>query len=371
MESDDHKKEEADFRKAVELAPNFAPGYELYAIALSDDFDRTHDGLAMLERANLIDPLSAEYLVQKALHLLADTHSQALADELYSRAQALDPDFSRVNQSLAMVKWRKGETAEAIKLIERGLRAETKANFIHDAACAMYLDIGDRQAAQNVAAGLPEESAAANIMLSAYDHNFQKAVAREVNWDTVSEVAELSYWISLDAAARQSGTITKTLERLQKEFPLDKVTNGTAPDGEYDAALTIIADLLRAQGDQTALSRVLPPLKALLDKNESRSGWAHSYLKLLSGDPDGALSLLAIDARRQHLTTWWILDRDPFWADLRNDARFRDVLEFVRGQAGQQREILERMRQHGEVPVRSRDNHARVAAGTARSNEGA
>jgi hypothetical protein len=313
----------------------------------------------MLDRAILIDPLSAEYLVQKALYVLADTHSQALADKLYAQAQALDPDFSRVNQSLAMVKWRKGETAEGIKLIERGLRAETKAHFIHDAACAMYLDIGDRQAAQSVAAGLPAESSATNILLAAYDRNFQKAVAREVNWDEIIDVAELSYWISLDAAAREGGTIAKTLARLQKEFPLDKVTNGTAPDGEYDAALTIIADLLRAQGDQAALSRVLPPLKALLDKNESRSGWAHSYLKLLSGDPDGALALLAIDSRRQHFTTWWIRDRDPFWADLRNDPRFRDILEFESAQAAQQREILERMRQRGEVPIRSADLTAR------------
>jgi hypothetical protein len=62
---------------------------------------------------------------------------------------------------------------------------------------------------------------------------------------------------------------------------------------------------------------VLPALKSLLDKNESRSGWGHSYLKLLSGDPDGALALLAIDVRHQHATIWWILERDPQWAELR------------------------------------------------------
>jgi TolB-like protein/DNA-binding winged helix-turn-helix (wHTH) protein len=359
MEGDDHKKEEADFHKAVELAPNFAPGYEMYAIGTDDDFGRTQDAKAMMDRAILIDPMAAEYPVQKALYVLEETHSQALADKLYAQAQALDPDFSRVNQSLAMIKWRKGETAEGIKLIERALRAETKAYYVHDAAVALYLDVGDRQAAQNVAARLPTDTPAINILLSAYDLNFQKAVSREVDWETTSNVAELCYWISLDAAARQGGTIAKTLARLQKEYPAEKVTNGTAPDGAYDAALTVTADLLRAQGDQAALSRVLPPLKALLDKNESRSGWAHSYLKLVSGDPDGALALLAIDSRRQHLPTWWLLDRDPFWADLRNDPRFRDILEFESAQAAQQREILERMRQRGEVPIRSADLTAR------------
>jgi hypothetical protein len=173
------------------------------------------------------------------------------------------------------------------------------------------------------------------------------------------EVSEIAYWISLDAATRQSGAIAKVISRLRKEFPLDNVKDGTAPNGEYDAALTIIGDLLRAQGDRAGVIQVLPALKALLDKNESRSGWGHSYLRLLSGDPDGALALLAIDMRHQHSIEWWILERDPLWADLRNDTRFRDIVGFAREQAAQQRKILERMRQQGEVPRRGANNSAR------------
>jgi transcriptional activator of cad operon len=367
LQNDDRKAEEADFRKGIELAPNYAPGYELYSAALHDDLGRPQEGMAMIERAILIDPLAAEYVVQKVNYVLSDKHEDALAERLYLRALELEPNFAMANLSLADIKWRRGETAEGIKLIERALREQKKGNIIRDLACAMYLDMGDRQAAQSVADELPANSAA-NIMLAAYDHNFQKAVAHEVDWDTTSAVAELSYWISLDAAARQSGTIAKTLARLQKEFPLRNVTNGTAPSGEYDAALTITGDLLRAQGNQAALNQLLPPLKGLLDKNESRSGWAHSYWKIISGDPDGALALLAIDIRRQHLTNWWILDRDPFWADLRNDARFRDILEFAREQAAQQREILERMRQQGEVPRRAASNGTRETSRFARSD---
>jgi hypothetical protein len=288
LESDDHKKEKADLRKGVELAPNFAPGYELYAIASNDDFDSLHDALAMIERA---------------------------------------------------------------------LRVEKRRNFIHVAACAMYLDIGDRQAAQSVAEGLPADSEA-NIMLAAYDRDFQKAAARD-DPDLSFEESEFAYWVSLDAAARQSGAIGKVVSRLRKEFPLGNVKNGTAPNQEYDAALTVIGDLLRAQGDRAGAMQVLPALKSLLDKNESRSGWGHSYLKLLSGDPDGALALLAIDVRHQHATIWWILERDPQWADLRNDARFREIVRFEREQAARQREILERMRQQGEVPRRAANDSAR------------
>jgi transcriptional activator of cad operon len=365
LESDDHKVEEADLRKGVDLAPNFAPGYELYAIASNDNFDNLHNALAMIERAILLDPLAAEYVVQKGIYVLTDTHSQALADKLYAQAQALDPDFSRVNRLLAMIEWRKGETAHGIKLIERALHAEKKENFIHVAACAMYLDIGDRQAARSVAAGLPANSEA-NIILAAYDSDFQKAAARD-DPEMSFEVSEFAYWISLDAAARRSGAIAKVISRLRKEFPLGNVKDGTAPNSEYDAALTVTGALLHAQGDRAGVVQVLPALKDLLDKNESRTGWGHSYLRLLSGDPDGALALLAIDIRRQHSLEWWILERDPLWADLRSDARFRDIVGFAREQAAQQREILERMRQQGEVPRRGATNIAGEASGSERT----
>jgi hypothetical protein len=73
------------------------------------------------------------------------------------------------------------------------------------------------------------------------------------------------------------------------------------------------------QVDRAGVIQVLPALKALLDKNESRRGWGHCYLRLLSGDPDGALALLAIDMRHQYSLEWWMRERDPQWANLRTD----------------------------------------------------
>lgn len=81
--------------------------------------------------------------------------------------------------------------------------------------------------------------------------------------------SQRAYWISLDAAARQNGTIAKTLSRLRKEFPLSTVKNGTAPDGDYDVALMIIGDLLRAQGDQAGLKQVLPPRQGVPESTVS------------------------------------------------------------------------------------------------------
>jgi transcriptional activator of cad operon len=359
LEGEDHVKEMADFRKAVELAPNFAPGFEQYAIGLDDNFEQYQDALAVIERSILIDPLAAEYLVQKALYVLETAHSQAPATELYTRAQSLDPDFSRANQSLAMIKWRNGETAEAIKLWERALRADQEAYHMRRGGCALYLDIGDRQAAQSITVGVPADAAAiTNTMLAAYDRDFLQAAESTFDRAANLDPAAQSYWISVDAVARKSG-IAKSLARLRQLFPLEKVINGKAPNSDYDRALIVIGDLLRAQGDQAALKQLLPVLESLLDRSESRSGWAHSDLKLLSGDKDGALALLKIDLRRQHSAAWWILERDPLWADLKNDPRFQEIVQYSRDQAARQREILEIMRQRGEVPRRGSSNGAR------------
>ena len=364
----DHKLAEADFRKGIELAPNYAPGYELYAESLYQGLDEGMDmmvrALDMMDRAIPIDPLTAHYIGRKAAYLYFNMHQSAAGEKLFLQAAAMDPDLAGVNMSLAYIEWRKGEIAEGVKLIERALRSEPKLTEGRDLACAMYLDLGDRQAAKSVAVGAPADSQS-TVLLAAYDRDFQKAAAHYGDWMNFDE-PQVAYWISVDAAARQSGTVAKTIARLRAEFPLSAVKNGTAPRGEFDAALTIVGDLLRAQGDQASLAQVLPPLKALLDKNERRSGWAHGYFNVLAGDPDGALALLAINIHRQHLGIWWILERDPIWADLRNDIRFRDALAIEHKRVAEQRAILERMRQSGEVSRRNGDNHMRVAFDTAR-----
>jgi transcriptional activator of cad operon len=364
----DAKAAEADFRKGIELAPNFAPGFQLYAISLIHYLGRPQEAIATIERAILIDPLAAQYVFMKGDFVFAKRHQETLAEELYAKAVTLDPDFALANLALADLKWKKGEIAEAIRLTEAALRSEPKGIEVRDQACAMYLDIGDKQAAQSVAVGLPTDSAS-NIMLALYGLNFQRAAAHFGDWAFTTAASEYAYWISVDAAARQSGTIAKTLARLRQEFSLSNVKDGVAPSGEYDAAFFVMADLLRAKGDQAGLAQVLPPLKSLVDKNESRSGSAHGALHLLSGDPDGALALLAIDMRRQHSGTSWILERDPIWAGVRNDPRFRDILATEREKIAQQREMLERMRQRGEVPRRVLENHVRVASGQVGGNQ--
>jgi len=53
---------------------------------------------------------------------------------------------------------------------------------------------------------------------------------------------------------------------------------------------------------------------------------------------------------------------DVIWAELRSNPRLRDALEIERKRVAEQLVILERMRQAGEVPRRTSDNHARAAS---------
>jgi adenylate cyclase len=104
----DHKAAETDFRKGIELAPNYAPGYELYADSLRQELDEGLDmmdrALDMMDRAVPIDPLTAHYIVQKAAYLYFNMHQSAAGEKLFLQAAALEPDLAGVNMSLAYIE---------------------------------------------------------------------------------------------------------------------------------------------------------------------------------------------------------------------------------------------------------------------------
>ncbi len=54
----DFKAADADFRKAIELAPNYGPGYQMYAETLWEEPGHTQDAKAMIEQAIAIDPIA-------------------------------------------------------------------------------------------------------------------------------------------------------------------------------------------------------------------------------------------------------------------------------------------------------------------------
>ena len=61
---------DADLRRGLELAPNYARGYEGLAAALFQSVARRREALEMIEKARRLDPLELRLDVLKATYLV-------------------------------------------------------------------------------------------------------------------------------------------------------------------------------------------------------------------------------------------------------------------------------------------------------------
>jgi TolB-like protein/DNA-binding winged helix-turn-helix (wHTH) protein/Tfp pilus assembly protein PilF len=348
----DPKAAEADFRRGIELAPNYGPGYEMYAEALRDNLERPEEGLAMIERAIQIDPVAPRNLYIKGLYLWSDKHQDEAAEQYFVQALAVGPEFPPAIARLATLRWEKGEIAESIKLIERALRVESRATWIRDLACAMYLDVGDRQAAGNVAVGVPQKSAS-TVMLAAYDRHFRSAVGLRGEWIERFSAARYAYYISVYAVAEQAGFADDKIPVLRKTLSLNEgLQNVVLPDNVDISGVFELGRLLSKRSDRSEFVRLIGALKAWADRMEDHSGIMHAEVQALAGERNAAIESLTADLRKEHSSEWWVRERDPILAPLRNDPRFIALLDVEHERVANQRKLLEQLRQQGDVPRR-------------------
>jgi hypothetical protein len=75
---------------------------------------------------------------------------------------------------------------------------------------------------------------------------------------------------------------------------------------------------------------------------------------MLLGQRSQALSDLkaAIDTAHDIRHWWYLVDRDPVWAAVHDDPRFREIVAHCRAAAQVQREKLDVLRRAGVVPQR-------------------
>lgn len=349
----DFKAADADFRKGIELAPNYGPGYQMYAEALWEEPSRAQDANGMIEQAIAIDPIAPRNYYFKA-RLLGEAENWDQAEEYYAKALAVGPEFPPAIARLAELTWSRGQTAEGIKLIERALRAESNAPWLRILACAMYLDAGDRQAAGSVAEGIPGNSDT-SVMLAAYDGNYRSAAAHQGNWIYPMGPPIYSYWMAVDNLAVESGTIDQTIASLRERLSLKEGATSVTIPGDWDTIPAfVLAHLLKIKGDRAALAPLLLSFKVFADRDENPPGVLHGAVQALSGEREAAIESFTAAYRSGHFYTWWIRQRvDPSLAELRKDPRYLAAFQIELDRVATQQKILDTMRERGEVPRRS------------------
>jgi hypothetical protein len=95
-----------------------------------------------------------------------------------------------------------------------------------------------------------------------------------------------------------------------------------------------------------------------IDANEAKYGSVYARRLraenlLLDGQRDAALNELAESFRANDYTQWWYtLKYDPLWLPLHDDPAFRAIVAEVQRHVDAQRDELEALRHHGDIPRR-------------------
>jgi TolB-like protein/DNA-binding winged helix-turn-helix (wHTH) protein len=356
---------EADFRKGLDLAPNFGPGLRAYAEYLFER-ERYDEGLMVIDRARLVDPLSAENHYRKGEVIRLAFRGREEAAALYLQALAVKPDFYPAYTRLAQVRWNQGRIAEAIKYGEKSVAIEPNAGWTRDRLLWFYADIGDLSAARAVLEGhaaewpnIPLEQAL--ICFRTGNLERAEALARrglsdpDVN-DAIAiifatdAVVERAIAMHAPASARQ---FILAIPDLKKDRGTLAVVSDNFP------TVIQLATLEHFAGNREAADDLANRTLEFMDHGgqvgvAGEDEWLRAVASALLGRNDAALDHLEKMIRSGRRIGWWVrLERDPSFGAIRATPRFQAIEADTRSWLQSQLQLLGQMRMQGEVPPRS------------------
>ncbi len=108
---------ESEFKRAIELNPNYASAHQAYAYHVLRPFRRVTEEMREVEKALELDPLAPVMSLNKGQSLFVqERYDEAI--ESYERVIAIDPDFVFAKAMQADCHLRAGRYAQAVSLAE-------------------------------------------------------------------------------------------------------------------------------------------------------------------------------------------------------------------------------------------------------------
>ncbi len=359
-------------RHAVALEPNSAPAHNTLAedIALPQagtSPSAVDEALFHLDQAMEIDPLDADYPVNKAVTLLFQRPTEiAQVEPLLLRA--LDRDPANVALALlALLHFTQDREADAAKLAEQAFfqsQDPTSLYFI-DLLAHIYVSVGDVTAAENLIAR-SRHRALRVITLVARRQWDAAALLVYQNPDFISPGSWdiLPTVFAVRMAAHQDHQLARARKLLEDYARVGWDTHGlpiTQVPMSSDMTLAVgLADILQLSGETERARKVLEMSLSSMDtaafKFKRGNFWfwlQRSRVLAMLGRDEESLAALEHVSDSAEAGCWTEVDLDPAFDRLRLEPRFQGFLSERTRHTAEQLVLLQQMRDRGEIPSRA------------------
>lgn len=188
---------EKEYRRAIELNPNYATAHHWYGehLALMGRFD---EGIAEIQRAQEIDPLSLIINTDLgASFSRARQYDQAI--EQLRKTLEMDPNFERAYAFLAYAYAQKGMCQEAVAAAQKRRQLNPGADSLAGLG-QIYATCGKRGEAENIIAKLKKLS----------KHQYVSPLGFTVIYTALGEKDQAFAWLEKSCAEREVGVNLKT-----------------------------------------------------------------------------------------------------------------------------------------------------------------
>ncbi len=133
---------EKEFKRTIELNPNYPTAYHWYSILLKN-LGRIDEAAAMIKRAQELDPLSSVISVNVTrMYQIQNNHEASIENSL--KLIELDPNFGPAHEYLALSYLKQGRNAEAIAESEKAVELAGRSGITLGDLGYVYASSGKR-----------------------------------------------------------------------------------------------------------------------------------------------------------------------------------------------------------------------------------
>jgi len=320
---------------------------------------RIAEANALLDRAIALDPLAPGPYYER-IWTDFDSAGAAVHDQIAALLQR-DPEFEPALNDMAKIAWLvHDDVAGAIAYIEKPIASDPENPWPRMIGVALYLDLDDAGAAEQVAAAAPASERASRAVRALFAGDLKSASAAALEDDNYLFGAYESWGVmqALCDGALATGQFGPAQSTLLRRYL------GLRLEAPYSVSLVnfrayvSLARLQLAQGNVDAASDMLRAVIAWIGANP-QFGKVHmlrtrAEAHLLMGKREQALADLADSflKDRDHTEWWYTLRRNPLWTDLRDDPVFEVIEADVNAYVARARADVAVLRERGEIPAR-------------------